>query len=516
MLLASRLAARQKEVAIRASLGCGRGRLIRQFVVETLLLFALGGVVGWALAVLIKDSLVVLIPRTFVEQLGMTSVALDGRVAAVAMTVAVIAGLIFGLLAAARATRGDLHALVKDGARTSTAGRRRTIDALVVGEIALALVLVAGAGLLIQNVAALGRREVGFRPDGLLTFQVEFRGERYATGGARLQFLDAALPRLRALPGVIDAAVITVNPFCCGDWGARMTAEGQPPVPAEQAAVVQHAMVTPELFSTLQIRLLEGRLFTDQDREGRLPVVVVDEPFARRFWPGESAVGKRVKRGLHTSDQPWMTIVGVVAPIDANGEYAEMWYLPLAQWPLGPSSASAHVMLRTAGDPMAMLAAARGAIVAADPVMPVFRATTMTDLGRERFAQDRIGAVITAILASGGLLLAVLGVYGLMSAAVAGGARDIGIRLALGASRWRVLGGVVWRALRLAAMGVVIGVPLAFLAVRGLQSLIAGLRPLDLPLAGAVSAVLIAAVTLAALLPARRAVRIDPLRSLRG
>jgi len=517
MLLTSRLVERRRDVAIRASLGCGRSRQVRQFVVEALLLFALGGVTGWGLAVLIKDALVVLVPLAFVEQFGMSSVVLDGRVAGVAMALAMSTGLAFGLLAAVRSTRGNLHALVKDGGRGFTDGRRRrTTGALVVIEIALALALVAGAGALIQNVAAMSRRDVGFQADGLLTFQTEFRGERYATGAARLQFLDAALPKLQALPGVERAGVITVNPFCCGDWGARITVEGQPPLAPEQAPVVQHAMVTPSLFATMQIALREGRLFTDADREGQPPVVVVDEPFARRFWPGESAVGKRVKRGLHDSDQPWMTVVGVVAPIDSNGEYAEMWYLPLAQWPLGPSSTSAHVMLRTTGDPMALVSAARRAIADTDAMMPAFRPATMADLGRDRFAQDRIGAAITAILAVGGLVLAVLGVYGLMSSAVSGDAREIGIRIALGASRGRVLGGVVLRALRLAAIGVAAGVPLAFVAIRGLQTLIAGLRPLDAPLAGGVVAVLVAAVALAALLPARRAVRIDPLQSLRG
>jgi putative ABC transport system permease protein len=517
MLLTSRLLARRREVAIRASLGCGRGRQIRQFVVESLLLFALGGVAGWGLAVLIKDSLIVLIPGPFVDQLGMTSVALDGRVALVAMALAAAAGLAFGLMAAVRATRGNLHAGVKDGGPLSTSRQsRRTIGALVVVEIAMALVLVAGAGLLVQNAAALGRRDVGFRVDGLLTFQTEFRGDRYATGGSRLQFLDAALERLRALPGVEGAAVTTVNPFCCGDWGARMTVEGQPPVGADQALVVQHTMVTPDLFSTLGVRLSEGRLFTADDREGRPHVVIVDEPFARRFWPGASAIGKRVKRGLHDSDQPWMTVVGIVAPIDANGEYGEMWYLPLAQWPLGPSSTAAHVMLRTSVDPLSLVPAARGAIAAVDPLMPAFRPATMAALGRERFMQDRIGATITGILAACGLLVAVVGVYALMSAAVAGDAREIGLRLALGAPRRRVLGGVMRRALGLASAGVIVGLPLAWAGIGGLQTLIAGLRPLDFPLLSGVVVVLVVAVASAAIIPARRAVRIDPLRSLRG
>ncbi|HEX5215137.1 MAG TPA: ABC transporter permease [Vicinamibacterales bacterium] len=516
MLMTSRLVARQKEVVIRASLGCGRWRQIRQFIAEALQLFVLGGITGWGLALVIKDALVVLLPRTFFEQLGMTSVVLDLRVATVAIALAMTAGLSFGLLAAVRATRGDLNAVMKDGGRAATAGRsRRSAGALVVIEIALALVLVAGAGLLIESVYAISQRDNGFRADGLLTFQMEFRGDRYAAGGPRVQFLDAALARLRALPGVVDAGVTTVNPFCCGDWGARMSAEGQPPVAPEAAVVVQHFLVTPTFFSTMQIPLREGRLFTDMDREGQPPVVVVDERFARRFWPDQSAIGKRVKRGLYDSPFPWMTVVGVVAPIDAAGEYTEMWYLPFKQLPLGPSSTSAHVMLRSAGDPMAILPAARRAIAETDALMPVFRPTTMAELGRDRYTQDRLAATITGTLAASGLLLSVLGVYGLMSSAVAGDAREIGIRLALGASRRRVIGGVIARALRLAVIGVLAGVPLAYLSTRGLSALITDLEPLDVSRLFAVALVLVAAVATAALLPARRAMRIDPLRALR-
>jgi len=208
-------------------------------------------------------------------------------------------------------------------------------------------------------------------------------------------------------------------------------------------------------------------------------------------------------------------VVGVVAPIDAAGEYTEMWYLPLKQLPLGPSSTSAHVMLRSAGDPMALLPPARRAIAETDALMPVFRPTTMAELGRDRYTQDRLAATITGTLAASGLLLSVLGVYGLMSSAVAGDAREIGIRLALGASRRRVIGGVIVRALRLAAIGVLAGVPLAYLSTRGLSALISDLQPLDLSRLFAVALVLVAAVAAAALLPARRAMRIDPLRALR-
>src|SRR5688572_25161323 len=265
MLMTSRLVARRKEVVIRASLGCGRGRQIRQFITETLLLFALGGAAGWALALLIRDSLVVLLPRTFAEQLGMTSVVLDGRVAGMAIAIALVSGLGFGLLAALRATHGDLSTVLKDGGRSATGARsRRTTGALVVVEIALALVLVAGAGMLIQTVYAMSQRSPGFRPDGLLTFQMEFRGARYAEGPARQQFLESVTAKLGALPGVESAGITSVNPFCCGDWGARMTVEGQPAVSAERATVVQHMLVTPGFFHAMQIPVRAGRVFTSQ------------------------------------------------------------------------------------------------------------------------------------------------------------------------------------------------------------------------------------------------------------
>jgi predicted permease len=517
-LMTSRLLARQKEVVIRASLGCGRGRQIRQFVTETMLVFALGSLTGWGLALLMKDSLVVLLPRTFVQQLGMTSVALDWRVAGAAIALAAAAGLTFGLLAALRATHADLNAVMKDGGRSSTGARsRRTVGALVVVEIALALVLLAGAGLLVQTVYALSHRDVGFQPDGLLTFQMEFRGGRYAPGAARVQFLDAVVEKLRAQPGVEDAGVTSVNPFCCGDWGARMTVEGQPPVPAERAVVVQHMLVTPSFFSAMQIPLREGRTFTDQDREDQPPVVVVDEPFARRFWPGDTAIGKRIKRGLADSTFPWMTVIGVVAPIEKNGEYSEMWYLPFRQLPLGPSSTFAHAVVRVRGDgdPLALMPSIRRVVAEIDGLMPVFRPATMAELGRERYAQRRLGAEITAALAAAGLVLAILGVYGLMSSAVAGDTRDIAIRLALGAPRGRVMAGVVGRAVKLAAIGAGIGAPLAWMSARGLHALVENLAPLHWSLFGGIAVSLVTAVVLAAVLPARRAIRIDPLRALK-
>jgi predicted permease len=517
MLLSSRLLARQTEVVIRASLGCGRGRQLRQFVTETMLLFALGGVAGWGLALGLKDFLVVMLPRTFVEQLGMTSIPLDGRVAGAAIVLAAAAGLVFGLIAAKRATRDDLQAVMKNGGRSSTGARsRRTVAALVVVEIALALVLLAGASLLVQTVHALSRRDAGFTPEGLLTFQMEFRGDRYASGPARVQFLDTAVEKLGALPGVEAAGITSVNPFCCGDVGMRLTVEGQP-VPAERVVTAQHMLVTPTFFSAMRIPLREGRTFTDLDREGQPPVVVIDEHFARRFWPGQSAIGKRVKRGLADSTFPWMTIVGVVAPIEKNGDYGEMWYLPFRQLPVGPSSTTAHGMVRVrdGGDPLALLPAVRRTIGETDALMPVFRPATMAQLGRERYAQRRLGAAITATLAVAGLVLAVLGVYGLMSSAVAGDTRDIAIRLALGAPRRQVMADVVTRALKLGALGAAVGLPLAWLSAGGLRALVENLAPVQWSVFTGIAAVLVTAVVVAALLPARRAIRIDPLRALK-
>jgi predicted permease len=369
----------------------------------------------------------------------------------------------------------------------------------------------------VQTVYALSRRDVGFTPEGLLTFQMEFRGDRYSSGPARVQFLDAAVENLAALPGVEAAGITSVNPFCCGDVGIRLTVEGQPPVPAERAVIAQHMLVTPTFFSAMRIPLREGRTFTDQDREDQPPVVVVDEHFARRFWPGRSAIGKRVKRGLADSTFPWMTIVGVVAPIEKNGDYGEMWYLPFRQLPLGPSSTAAHAVVRVRGDgdPLALLPSVRRAIGETDALMPVFRPATMAQLGRERYAQRQLGAAITATLAVAGLVLAVLGVYGLMSSAVAGETRAIAIRLALGAPRRRVMAGVVTRALKLGSLGAAIGLPLAWMSAGGLRALVENLAPVHWSLFAGIGALLVAAVVVAALLPARRAILIDPLRALK-
>ena len=516
MMMTSRLMARQKEVAIRASLGCGRWRQIRQFTTEAVLLFCLGAVAGWGVAYALADALVALLPNTFVEQFAMTSIPLDARVSFFALAAALVVGLVFGLIAAMRATKGDLTGAMKEGGRAMSGGRsRRTVSGLVAVEIALAFVLVAGAGLLIDHVYRVSQRDVGFRSEPLLTFQMEFRDQRFASGPARTALLAAATARLRALPGVEAVGVTTVNPFCCGDWGARLSVEGQTPSSPAAIPVVRHQLVTPDFFDTLGIRLREGRLFTAQDREGAAPVVVVDETFARRFWPGERATGKRVKRGALDSQYPWMTVVGIVDHIDANGEYAEAWYLPFAQWPLGPSSVEAHVMVRSSGDPLALVPVVRKAMAEIDSAMPVHEPARLSDLEHERHQQDRLAAAISGTLAASGLILAVAGVYALMSFAVAGDARDIGIRLALGAPRRRVLGEVLTRALRLAFIGALAGVPLTWLGARLMRSLIADIGSLDPSVVAGVAAVLTLSVAVAALIPARRALRIDPLRALR-
>ncbi|HET9372116.1 MAG TPA: ABC transporter permease [Vicinamibacterales bacterium] len=519
MLLTTRFAVRQREVVVRAALGCGRARQLRQFVTETVLLFLLGGAAGIVVAVWLKDALVALLPDTMPQQMGVTSVPLDWRVWVFGLTLSCLCGLAAGIVAAARASRSDFSVVMKSGGRSAAStASRRVLGGLVIAEIALALVLLTGASLMIRSVNRLLNRDLGLAASGLLTFQIELSHPKYRAGDARVALMDEAIGRIAALPGVSGVGATTVNPICCGDWGARISIEGQPAAqPSQPLATVHHRLVTPDFFTTMQIPLREGRTFTPADREGSQLALVVDARFARRFWPNESAIGKRVKRGGYDSPQPWLTIVGVVGAVDDSGEYTETWYLPYAQFPLSPSGDGAHVMVRAAvGDPLALVPSIRDAVLAADESLAMFEAATMTELKQRQVATDRVGATVIAALAGAGLLLAVVGVYGLLAFAVAQETRDIGVRVALGASGRAIVAHIATRALRLTAIGLGVGVAISIVAARLLRSLLVDVGTLDSAAIAVAASALALGAAAATVVPIRRALKLDPLMTLKA
>jgi putative ABC transport system permease protein len=512
LLLTARFAARRKEVAVRAALGCGRGRQIRQFVTESLLLFTAGGLLGLVCAIWLKDWLVVFLPEDMTTQAGIQSIAIDGRVLVFGALVALVTGTAFGLISALRAAQADPGEILKAGSRSISGDRRRLLGRLVVAEVALALVLLSAAGLMADTFQQLSVRDLGFEPDGVLTMAVDLNAPRYESADARRAFVGEALERIRALLQVEAAGATTVNPLCCGNWGIGITAQGHTP-PSAQVPVVRHFIVTPGYFETMRQPLVEGRAFSDADVDGAEMAVVVNEAFARRFWPGESALAKRVKRGPPDSAYPWLTVVGVVATAWEEGDYTESWYLPYAQHPTGPSAENAHLMVRASGDPAGLAAAARTIAGDLDPHLAPRHVRTMDAIRLEHLQQVRLGTVVTGMFAIAGLLLAALGLYGVLSFTVAQDAREIAMRIALGAAHRDVVRFVVGRGAALTAVGIGIGAAIAWTLARVLSASLDDVA-FDPRVIVIGAALLLAAALLATLLPAYRALRLDPLRAL--
>lgn len=516
LLLTTKFASRRKEVAVRAALGCGRARQIRQFVTEGVALFIGGGAIGLLVALWLRDWLVVFLPEAIANDVGINGIPIDMRLLAFSFGLSTLAGVGFGLIAALRAGNADLNSVMKDGSRSvAGAASRGTLGSLVVVEVALALVLLTAAGMMVDTFSRLQARDLGFAPSGVLTMQVDLDSARYASADARRAFVAQALERARALPRVEAAGATTINPLCCGTWGMRVTPEGYPPVSAAETPIIQHFIVTPGYFEAMRQPLRQGRAFTAADTDGAELTVVVDQGFVDRFWPGQNPIGKRVKRGPLDSEYPWLTVVGVVAAVDGAGDYTEAWYLPHAQHATGPSATGAHLMIRAGGDPAALVPLVRAAAAELDPNLALYEVTTMDALLAENLQQDRLGALVTAMFAVAGLLLAALGLYGVLSFVVNEDMRELAIRLALGASKGNVLGLVVGRAVRMTAIGLAIGALGAFLASGLFARLIEGARPDWRIIAGA-SLVLMASALAASALPARRALKMDPLQALRS
>jgi len=516
-LLLARGVAREREQAMRAALGAGRGRQFRQLLVESVVLSLAGGAAGLLLAAWLAGSLGSLVPDVLSRQLDLSGASIDWRVLGFALAASMASGVLFGLVPAWTTSRRDVQELLRDGARTGGGVRgRRLLGAFVSSEIAIAVALLVAAAVMVQNFARLDRAGVGFDTGDLVTLRVSLEGPRYADGSNRAAFVTGVLDELDATPGVQAAAATTVNPLCCGDWGAGISVEGLTPPPDAPRLVVAHQYVTPGFFAAMGIPLVAGRDFTGRDREGSEPVAIVDERFARRFWPGEDPIGKRIKRGLPDDGFPWMRVVGVAAPIRDSSDYSEAWYLPYLQSPLGPSAADLHVMVRAAAVTPALVEAAGRAVSRVDPGSAVYGVTTMDALGTERLSPDRLGALVSGLMGAFGMLLAALGVYGVMAFGVSRRRREIGLRVALGARRGQVLAMVLGQGLRLALPGVAAGVVGAVVLSRLFGAVVFGARAPDAGVYALVVGALTAVAIAATFVPARRASNVDPMESLRA
>jgi putative ABC transport system permease protein len=520
-VLLSRAAARRREIAVRAALGASRLRIVRQLMTESALLSAAGGLLGTLLALWTFNFLEQLVPA---GMRAMTEPRLDAAVLCFTLLVSLLASVAFGLAPALQASKTDLNeALKQAGGRGGAGSGRRLRGAFVVAEVALALVLLVGAGLVVRTLYNLRGQYAGLKPESVLTLRTQLAENRYREPARRAAFYDGVLERTKSLPGVVYAGYTTAVPLTRKGGANGLSIEGKENGPG---AVwnANHRQVSPDYFRALGLAVREGRHFEERDDEGALPAAVVNETMARSFWPGETAVGKRFKVGAPDSPQPWLTVVGVVEDVRqmASDEpvKAEM-YVPYRQaaryWqsPTFYSFAPRDLVVRTSASPLSVVPAVREAVKEVDAYQPVSSVRTLEEvLGRDT-AQRRVGVILLAAFAGLALLLAALGIYGVLAFFVVQHTPEIGVRMALGASPADMLRMVVGRGMRLALAGVGVGLAAALALTRLIESQLFGVSPAD-PLTYAGIALLLAAVALlACLVPARRATKVDPMVALR-
>ena len=514
-LMLARATVREREMALRLSLGAGRGRLVRQLLTESVLLSGLGGVAGLALAylgiVLLRAANPGNLPR-------IADVRLDGAVLAFLVLISLLTGILFGLAPALQSARTDLSSALKEGGRTTAgASRQGTRAALVVSEIALSLMLLVAAGLLLRSLLRLQRVDAGFRgaPERILAMTISPANRRYADEATGVAFYGRLLDRVRQLPGIDLAALSDGLPPDQESDADTFTIQGAPPR-AEGNPVVTLDTVSPDYFRAMGIPLLRGRAFTERDGRESPPVAMVSESFARRFFPGENPLDKRIKQsGPQLTFLPFREIVGVVADVKYTGlqdNRQSAYYLPYTQ----NYSRRTFLVVRSSLDAANLSPMLRREIQAVDKDVVVAYVSTLQQAMRDSVARPRFDAVLLILFAGVALLLAVIGIYGVMAYSVAQRTHEIGVRMALGARRADVLNLVLRQGARLAAVGIAVGLGGAFVFMRLMRALLFDTSVQD-TFTFAVTAVgLFAVAVLASLIPAHRATRIDPLSALRN
>jgi putative ABC transport system permease protein len=518
-LMLARSAGRAREVAIRTALGADRGRLVRQLLTESLLLALLGGALGLVVAPWTIRVLAVISGEWVLDWWGGASLAdvtVNGGVLAFTLIVTLATGMIAGLAPALGVSSPDLSRSLKEGGRGAGDGvhRHRLRSILVVSEFALALILLAGAGLMIRTLILMGRVDLGFNPHNVLTLRVPLLGPRYEDHqGNQAEFFTALTERVETLPGVQWASVSRGLPVeGWSGWG--FVTEDNPSPPTNEEPDGNYQIIGPDYFRAMGIPLRQGRFFTTQDTQQSLRVVIVNEELARQQWPGQNPLGKHMK--LNLSGKPWLTVVGVVGNVRTNWpapEFLQEFYLPYMQypWDLAPRD----FIVRTALNPTAVAAAIQREVAALDKDQPVSDVRTLEDVVGEAVGPQRFALTLLGVFAVLALVLASVGIYGVMAYSVSQRIHEIGIRMALGAQRSNVLSMVVREALVLALIGAGLGLAGAWGLTRLLSGLLYSVQPTD-PLTFALVPLLLVGVSaFASYIPAHRATRVDPIVALR-
>ncbi len=510
-LLLARAASRQKEIAVRTALGASRLRVVRQLLTESVLLSLVSGVLGLGLSLWLIKLLIAISPKDSprVEEIGM-----DLRVFGFTLGVTVLAGLLFGLFPALQTSRPNLNEMLKDSGRhTEGGGRNRIGSVLIVSEIALSFILLAGAGLLVKSFMKLREISPGFNPDNVLVMRLSLPSGKYERGAPRAQIYKQFMDQVKATPGVQSAGAILSIPLGGDSFNVwrGLILEGRPMVP-EEATNAQYLPITPDYFQTLQVPLIAGRTFTDQDTADSTKVVIVNEAMARQLWPGENPIGRRFE--IWRDEKFPREVVGVVGNTkpSLDKENHNQMYVPYAQ-DAGWSSLS--LLVRTNGEPTAIAGAVREAIRSVDKAAPAYNLRTMNDVVSTSAAPRRVPMMLLSAFAGVAMLLAMLGIYGVTSYYVTQRTHEIGVRMALGAQIVDVLKLVLQRAFFLTIAGIGIGVLGAIAVTRYMTTLLFGVKPIDALTFVGVALGLAVVVFVACLVPARRAAKIDPLEALR-
>jgi putative ABC transport system permease protein len=509
-LLLARAATREKEMAIRAALGAARRRLVRQLLTESILLAVAGGAAGLLLAMWAVDALVSLsgtsIPRA-------KDIGVDGRVLGFSFIISLMTGMIFGLVPAFQASRTNLNETMKEGGRRSRGGSSdRVRSFLVVSQVALSLVLLVGAGLMIKSFNRLQQVSAGFNPEDVLTVRLSLPQGKYQQPASRASFCDQVIERITALPGVESAGAVVNLPLDGTGWSNSFTVEGRPPPTAGEFIAASNNRVSKDYFRAMQIPLARGRSFTERDAAGSPAVAVINETAARRFFADEDPIGKRLQ--VHDGG-PTREIVGIVGDVRHDGLDADirpMIYMPYVQ---DPRAMTLNLVVRTSSDPAKLAAVVQGEVRAADKDLPLASVRTMEEIVAGSVSSRRFSMTLLAIFAGVALMLAVVGIYGVMSYLVNQRRHEIGIRMALGARPRDVLRMILGHGLRLSFIGAGLGLASALALTRVLSGLLFGVSATDPLIFAVIPVVLVAAALGACAVPARRATKVDPMVALR-
>jgi putative ABC transport system permease protein len=513
-LLLARAEGRQREIAVRAALGAGPWRIARQLLTESFVLALLGTTGGIAIALIAASLIQAIDPASLPK---VSAVGIDAGVLAFTAAVGALTTILFGLVPVLRASRAHLTDALRDGSVTATAGssRLRLRATLVVAETALAVVLVTGAGLMIRSVVALQRVDLGFDPSNVLTMRIALPQASYEKQEEVVAAYERLLERVRALPGVRHAGLMRALPLgtTIGDWG--LTIEGYTPSRRGDNPKGDWQVVSSGALEALGEHLIRGRTFTASDASGTPEVALINETMARMYWPGQDPIGRRIRQG--DSTRPWITVVGIVKDVRHNGlevTIKEKFYRPHAQFQ--SAVRNMHLVVKTAGDPMTFAAPIRAEMRAVDPSVPVANVRTMEEVVSTAMSQPRLAQGVLVLFGVMALLLAAIGLYGVLSYVVSERKQEIGIRMAIGAEPRGVRSMVLRQGLGLATAGVAAGTLISLALARLIESLLHGVTPHDPVTFISVPAVLVCVALLASWLPAWRATRVSPLLALKS